>query len=667
MNRAWIVWVGLAAALTGCTGSQTEKVQARPQIGEDPADRDALATVGMKTTPSNTEPIPVSGVGLVYRLAGTGSNATTGGWRTMLENSLKKQGFSNLRELLDDPARTTSLVLVSALIPPGARKGEMIDVQISLPEDSKTSSLKGGVLLACELYNYDTTGNLQSLVREGKPSTPRGDLKLGSVWARAEGPVVAGAYLPAGAKAPAEGENDPPALKAGRVWGGGRVAQHRPYYFLMNPGDQNARMAGEVAERLNATFSTGDPNLKVAEFKTRELVLVHVPPAYRHDHYRYLVVARQVPIVPVAADSLYRRKLEDELLDPATALRAAVRLEAAGGDNLRALRIAKENPSPWVRFAAAESLAYLGQTDGAAELARLAEDHPALRAQCLKALASMDDASFTDRLVELMGHTDPILRYGAFVALRLADENNPAVKGLLLNHSFWLHRVAPGSPGMVHLTGDRRSEIVVFGDGVQLKGPVPPLPVGSDFTVSLPAGEAEAKVTRVIRTKAGDSDVKEVRCKPDLGEVIATIGRLGGGYGDAVEFLRRADSAQLLTASVVIDALPRQFTIQQLAGFAKTDPLLLKANQDVAKIGTVRPDIEQAGYNLPADQDPAAATDPAAVRPPLSRDPGRIFGPKRPPEPANAEGLTPVNPATPPPAAEPKRNPGDAGTLFPRK
>ena len=56
MNRAWIVWVGMAAALTGCVGSQTEKVEGRSQIGEDPADPDAFATVGAKTTPANTEP-----------------------------------------------------------------------------------------------------------------------------------------------------------------------------------------------------------------------------------------------------------------------------------------------------------------------------------------------------------------------------------------------------------------------------------------------------------------------------------------------------------------------------------------------------------------------------------------------------------------------------------
>src|SRR5207248_1502633 len=253
--------------------------------------------------------------------------------------------------------------------------------------------------------------------------------------------------------------------------------------------DANVRMAATVADRLAGTsHATAEPGTKLAEAKTRELVLVNVPPAYRHNHYRFLLVARQVPLLPVNPDSLYRRKLEEELLDPATAIAAAVKLEALGGDSHRQLRLGLRSSSPWVRFAAAEALAYLGQTDGAEELARLAAEHPAVRAQCLKALAALDDGASTDRLAELMANPDPALRYGAFVALRLVDERNPAVGGQLLNNSFWLHRVAPGSPGLVHLTSDRRSEVVLFGDGLRLRGPFT-LPVGSDFTVSLSATE----------------------------------------------------------------------------------------------------------------------------------------------------------------------------------
>ena len=85
MNRALVLWVGLAAGLTGCVGSKGDKGQVRSQIGEDPAgDPDAFATLGHKTSVGNTDPIPVSGVGLVYGLGGTGSSPPPGTGRSML-------------------------------------------------------------------------------------------------------------------------------------------------------------------------------------------------------------------------------------------------------------------------------------------------------------------------------------------------------------------------------------------------------------------------------------------------------------------------------------------------------------------------------------------------------------------------------------------------------
>ena len=677
MYRACVVLVGLAVGLTGCADTKNAKGQNRGQIGgEEALDAEAFATVGMKTLPDNMGPVAVSGVGLVYRLQpGTGSSAAPGSWRQMLEMSLKKQGFTHLKELLDDPNKTTSLVLVSAIIPPGARKGEAIDIQITLPDDSKTTSLKGGVLMACDLVDYETTGNLKSMVQEGKQIGASGNLLLGSVWAKAEGPVVAGTVINDEKEPTVERRSiddlEPPSLKVGRVWGGGRTTQARPYYFMMKPGDQSIRMAANVAERVNTTFhGNGDPSLRIADAKTRELVVVNVPYAYRHNHHRYLLVARQVPINPVASDSFYRRKLEDELHDPATTLTAAIKLEALGVNTRQVLRVALNNTSPWVRFAAAESLAYLGHTDGAAELAKLAEEHPALRAHCLKALAASDDAAFTDRLADLMASSDPVLRYGAFIALRLSNEANSAVGGQLLNNSMWLHRVAAGSPGLIHLTGDRRSEVVLFGDGVKFTGPFT-LPVGPDFTVSMSATEPEVKVTKIV-TANGSSDVKEVKCPADVAAVLATIAKLGGGYGEAVELLKRADAAQKLTAMLAVDAIPRQMTILQLAVFAKNDPSLVKANVEVSRVGTTRTDLETAGVDFAPDQDPDAKPESGPVRAPLSRQPGRIFGPKPPAaEQAVGEPLTPITPAagTMPPEPAPitpelSRNPG---RLFPKK
>lgn len=676
MVRGCAVLVGLAIGLTGCMDSKSAAGKNRGQIGgDDSLESEAYATVGMKTSLANLGPVAVSGVGLVYGLQpGTGSNAPPGSWRQMLEANLKKNNFTHVKSLLDDENKTTSLVLVSALIPPGARKGEKIDVQISLPDESKTTSLKGGILVPCDLVDYDTTANIHSVVKDGKPGLPGGNLLLGNVWLKAAGPIAAGVLVQAGkdsTEPKTASDLEPPSLRVGRIWTGGRIVRPRPYYFMMNPDDQSMRMAANVAERLNSTFfGNGDPNQRIAVAKTRELVVVSVPYAYRNNHLRFLQVARQVPINPVGPESEYRRKLEEKLHDPSRAIVAAIKLEALGGNTRQPLRVALNNTSSaWVRFAAAESLAYQGYSDGAAELARLAETHPALRAYCLKALASSDDASFTDRLVELMGASDPVLRYGAFIALRLAGDGNPLVNGHRLNQSLWLHRVAAGTPGLIHLSSDRRSEIVIFGDGVKFTGPFT-LPVGADITVSASAGDNVVKVTKIVSVN-GELTPKEVTCKSaDVEEVLTVLAKFGGGYAEAVELLRRADSARRLTSDLVVDAIPRQMSIQDLAAFARTDPGLVKADREVARVGTIRTDLEKTGVDL-TDPDTEPKVEPPPVRQPLSRQPGRIFGPKLAPETTPVEPLTPVEaeePTAPPEPApvntELSRNPG---RLFQRK
>jgi hypothetical protein len=649
-----------AAAVTAAAGCDSlpklpkpaAAATTRSQAADDATDKHASATVGSKTAVSNTDPVLVSAAGLVYGLKGTGSPAG-GEWRPVLERNLRKQKFDRPAEVLDDPTKGYSLVLVSAAIPPGARKGDPIDVDVCLPRGSQTTSLKNGELWKCELVTSEQSGAvreamLRSGVEVGGNPVMGNTLLMGKALAKAEGPLVVGTAS-TGKEKPAQQLTDSevpppvPAYTVGRVWGGGRVLEDRPYWLVLNEDEKSSRLAMEIAARLNATFQpAGDGRAKTANALTKEVVAVVVPPAYRLNHTRFLLVARQVPLLPVGPDSLARKKLEQELLEPETAIAAAVKLEALGAESQQPLRVGLQSQSAWVRFAAAEALAYLGSTAGVGELARLAETHPALRTHALLALASLDDGTSADRLAELMTHPDPQLRYGAFVALRTANDRHPAVAGLHVNRTFWVHQVAGGSKGLVHLNGSRRAEIVLFGNAGELSGTFN-LPIGNEYVVSAKAGSGGVTVTRIVPSSDGPKE-QTTTVQPTPAAVLTALGKLGAGYAEAVEFVKRADAAKLLTATVAVDMAPRGVPVAQLARLAKGDPTLERTDIEVAR--ATQYGDGAGGYDLPSPEADNPVKQASAEEPQLNRNPGRIFGAKKhPSEAAEAEPQSSAKPA----------------------
>jgi len=440
------------------------------------------------------------------------------------------------------------------------------------------------------------------------------------------------------------GEDAPadPGLRVAKIWGGAICHFDRPYYFLLNDNAPQPRLAMVIASRLNSVFhGTGDRAGKIAEAKVqgKPLVAVFVPPTYRLNHMRFLMVARQVPLVPVTANDPSRKKLEGELLAPETAIVAALKLEAYGTDSEDTLRVGLEEESPWVRFAAATSLCYLGKSDprSAQYLGELAVKHPALRSHCLTALASQDDAPCTEQLVELMRKGDATLRYGAFSALRTADESHEAIRGRRMGNSFRLHMVASDSDSLVHLTTERRNEIVLFGNVWPVTGPFS-IPLGNEFTVSMKEGEKAVTISRISPKKApvykvtddpdADEDYQIVKqeYRPDLSALLKGIVEMGGNYTDAIELIRRLSAADCLATKVAVDCTPRGISIQQLAQIARIDPTVMKANKEVERVQSGG-DALQSGFDLPSD---AAALKKQDDVPALNKNPGRLFGPANP-------------------------------------
>jgi hypothetical protein len=563
-HRVWVLGA-LVLGLAGCAHTQT-----RGQAADDnERDKDIeVKTIGTVTDVANVDPIPVSGVGLVVGLDGTGGGTPPGSWRDLLEKQLRTHNIDNPKEVMASP--NNALVLVSALIPPGVRKGDPLDVEIVLPPQSKVTSLRGGYLKECTLFNYANARRLA-------PSIVSADeLVLGHPVACAEGPLLVGF-----------GDGDEAARpRQARIWDGGRSKIDRPFYLALKSGQQYARVAQIVAERVNETFhgSFRGTMTDIAVAKNNQAIALGVPPQYKLNVPRYLRVVCLIPMREAPEmRTPYRRQLEERLSDPARTITAALRLEALGAESVPVLKHALQHEHPLVRFAAAEALAYLGNPACGDELARLAERQPRLRAFCLTAMASLDEAVSHVKLNELLASPSAETRYGAFRALRALDEHDAAVHGELLNDCFWLHRAAPESAPLVHLAGSRRAEIVLFGEDAYL---IPPFSflAGPEFTITAGRDDEHCTVSRF----SVHHGTRRRQCSLKLEDVLRTLADLGGMYPDTVELLRQADQCHCLTCRVAVDALPQATEVEDLA---KRDPADTKFQEVEASLRQAESDL----------------------------------------------------------------------------
>jgi Flagellar P-ring protein len=583
MNRLFLTLGACFLTLAGCTNALT-RLQSPDETGKKKEIK--VQTIGDVTQVWNADPVMVSGIGLVVDLEGTGGGAPPGGWRTMLEDDLRKRGIDQVKELLN--SRDTSLVLVSASIPPGSRKDDPIDVTVMVPRESKTSSLRGGRLLECSLYD------VTSMKRLDPQFTGPDRLLRGHRVAKAEGSLLVGFGKP-------DGE---PNLREGRIWGGGRCLVPRPFYLTLNSDQQFARVAKAVAERVNDAFqgqlSGGACELAKAENKTS--ILLQIPPQYRLNLPRYLRVVRFIPLHENEAERIpYRRQLEDQLLDPARTVVTALRLEALGQDSLPTLKRGLQSKHPLVRFSSAEALAYLGSPSCASELAADVEDQVALRAFSLTALASLDEAICHVELRRLLTSPSAETCYGAFRALRALDEHDEAVQGEQLNDSFWLHRIATDAPPLVHMTTCHRAEVVLFGQDAIL---LPPFAIcAGDFTLT--AGEEDTQCTIARISIQRGNNKKQSSFK--LEEVIRTLASLEATYPDVAEVLSRIDRIRCLNGRVAVDALPQATSVIELAKAGAENSELIESDPEIvagkADFGSTPTLFEKRSSRQPSPDD----------------------------------------------------------------
>jgi len=521
----------ILSLVCGCSWLDLEGKIIRSQSpDESQADKHETKLVGDFAVPFGTYPVQVEAVGFVTGLNGTGSDPAPSPQRAALLDEMQTRGVTQPNTIL--ASGNTSLVLVRGVLRPGIQKGDHFDVEVRVPGQSETTSLRGGYLLETRLTEMAILGN---------------QIHEGNLLAKAEGPVMVDPL--------ANPKTDRVQSCRGRVLGGGVLVakKSRSLGLVLEPEHQSVMNSSRIENAVNKRFHSFQNGIKigVAKAKTEQYVELTVHPRYKDNIDRYMKVVRAVAISESASERMQRiAALEQKLREPMTSADAALQLEAIGIDGVPVLLKGLESKDPEVRFYSSEALAYLDRHEASASLGEVAREQPAFRVFALTALSSMQDFGAYEQLRDMLSSSSSETRYGAFRALWTMNKKDALVAGENLNGQFNYHVLDVSGPQMIHVTHNRLPEIVLFGKDQNFLTPIS-VSAGNQIMVN----STNPKEITVSKFAVKQADQKRV-VSPKLDEVIRTVVELGGTYPDVVQMLQEAKASGALGSRFEIDAVP---------------------------------------------------------------------------------------------------------------
>ncbi|MEZ6092984.1 MAG: flagellar basal body P-ring protein FlgI [Pirellulaceae bacterium] len=527
----WTLCFGLTIGF-GCCGCQNlfRKGESPDKVIAEIEKQDGdTRYVGRETSFWGLSFAKIEGVGLISGLSGTGEDPGPSWQRDHLTEELRMLEMEgNVKDLV--ASKNTSMVRVTALIPPAAQKGDRIDIEVETLKESQTSDITGGYLNFTRLRPVAMLG---SRVREG------------NVMGSAEGFVLVDAVF--------ESRQDVSNKTRGWILDGGVVAETRPVGLTLKGEVQSIRNASSIAQAINSRFTvvTGDGRVGIAKAKTDRDIELLIPVEYRQNVGRLTQVIANMAHAENPTDRINRiALLEKQLADREMSRQASLRLEAIGSDAGPVLKRALKHSDLEVQFHSAVSLAYLGEADGLDVLERCAADEPAFRWHALAALASLSDVRADAALERLVDVKSSEARYGAYHALRKKRPNDPLVRGEVLPGDFMLNVVPSDSDPMIHIARAEKAEVVLFGDDQSVSDDL--LFVQSGLTVK---GDGNGSV-EVVRYLPGSKEIRK-KTSTQTSDVVRALALAGCNYSDIVSFFRETKSTNQIDSRLAVNALPK--------------------------------------------------------------------------------------------------------------
>lgn len=524
--------VGGQIASLGCTAPWTSSMN--PWADTKPAppshDWDELQTVGDITGVVGMSSAKISAFTLMTQLSGTGSDPPPGEARNLVLGEMRIRQVDNTDAALASPM--TALVYAEATIPPGARKGDRIDVRVMAPPETDTTSLEGGWMLDTIMSEMAILG---------------GRMRKGREIARAIGPIVLDSVV--------DGNVTEANQKRGNILGGAELREERPLGLGLVKEHVSIAASTRVAGAINNRFFMFRDGSKqgVAVPKTDKYIELSVHPRYKDSIDRYVRVIRFIPIVSETGARLeYIQEAEEQLLEHSSAQAGAMKLEAIGKEGIDSLKKGLDSRDELVRFCAAEALAYLNQPESIQPLAEAADRNNGFRYRAMMALGSYDDLDVIDALEGLLNSESAEARYGAFDQLKKRSSQLPSIAGQVMPNHVALHKVRSAAAPMVHFRLKDRAEIAVFGNDVRLEGDV--MFVGQDGLTIKSNGHRKLKVIRFM--SGGEEESRE--CSTDVVQLIQTLTDIDCQYGEIVRTLFALRNEGFLSVRVEVNAMPRR-------------------------------------------------------------------------------------------------------------
>lgn len=253
------LWLAAVVALVGGCSQDSINLQS-PEDDFDLLESN-VKLVGDYAVADGVHPVKINGVALVTQLDGTGSDPAMSDFRNLLVTEMQTRGVKQPNQVL--ASDKTAMVMVTAYLRPGIRKGDHFDIMLECQDDDATTSLRGGWLLETRLKQMFRTAD--EVIRDGEM------LGLAQGWVLVD---------------PRDEEQDPDALRKARVLGGGVATQSRELSLLIRDSsrslDHSRRTArsATLGKAINNRFSIYKQGVQegVANPKTDELIELQVHP-----------------------------------------------------------------------------------------------------------------------------------------------------------------------------------------------------------------------------------------------------------------------------------------------------------------------------------------------------------------------------------------------------